>query len=209
MATENITYGVLVIASEEICPVAEKALGAGALRAKAVTGARQALGAIGGLSPHFLVIEAGRIPVPAMQAVKNMAELSAGRPVAIIMICGPLDEAIEKQRAALGITTVLDNPYSTQVLVETIKAAIEKLEQARRDSQMRKAKQVQIQERLRSASNKYAAMSEAAARERLNMPPPSEPVQDFASDDAAPAVEPDPNKPPDEPTWDGDRKSRS
>jgi len=208
MATENVTHAVLVVATDEVGQAAEQALNAaGALRAKAVPGARQALAAIGSLGPHFLVIQAGHVPVPGMQAVKNMAELAASRPVPVLMVCGPLDATVEKQRAALGIADVLNMPFDRDAVVKWIKEAIEKAEAAKRESALRKQKQIQIQQRLRTASNKYAAMSEQAARERLNQPPP--PVQDFASDDAAPPAPKDPAKPPDEPTWDGDRKSRS
>ena len=78
MATENITRAVLLVASEEIGLSASKVLNAAVgLSAKAVTGPRAALAAVAQLTPHFLVFEAGRVPVPAMQAVKNMAELTA------------------------------------------------------------------------------------------------------------------------------------
>jgi len=202
MATESITHGVLVVASEVIGVEAARLLGEQpGLRSKAVSGARQALAAVGQVNPHILVFEAGLVPVPAMQAVKNMAELAASRPVPLIMVGGPLSAALEPQRQALGIVQVLDGAFNGAALVEAIKALVEKWEQARRESQVRKAKQMQIQERLRSASNKYMAMSEEAAKQRLSQPD----VQDFASDDIAPAVEPDPNKPPDEPTWDGSK----
>lgn len=202
MATESITHGVLVVASEVIGVEAARLLGEQpGLRSKAVSGARQALAAVGQVNPHILVFEAGLVPVPAMQAVKNMAELAASRPVPLIMVGGPLSAALEPQRQALGIVQVLDGAFNGAALVEAIKALVDKWEQARRESQVRKAKQMQIQERLRSASNKYMAMSEEAAKQRLSQPD----VQDFASDDIAPAVEPDPNKPPDEPTWDGSK----
>lgn len=202
MATESITHGVLVVASEVIGVEAARLLGEQpGLRSKAVSGARQALAAVGQVNPHILVFEAGLVPVPAMQAVKNMAELAASRPVPLIMVGGPLSAALEPQRQALGIVQVLDGAFNGAALVEAIKALVEKWEQARRESHVRKAKQMQIQERLRSASNKYMAMSEEAAKQRLSQPD----VQDFASDDIAPAVEPDPNKPPDEPTWDGSK----
>ncbi|MCA8913808.1 MAG: hypothetical protein KDB90_00250 [Planctomycetes bacterium] len=202
MATESITRGVLVVASEEIGAAATRRLdGQPGLRAKAVTGPRPALGAIGSFGPHILVFEAGRVPVPAMQAVKNMAELAASRPVPLIMVAGPLDEAVENQRENLGIVEVLDSPFDGAALADAVKALVEKWELARKESQLRKQKQVQIQERLRSASNKYMAMSEEAARLKLGIG--NEELQDFASDDAAPPAEPDPTKPPDEPTWDG------
>jgi DNA-binding NtrC family response regulator len=202
MATESITHGVLIVASEAIGAEAAQLLGEQpGLRAKAVNGARQALGAVGQVNPHILVFEAGLVPVPAMQAVKNMAELAASRPVPLIMVGGPLNSALEQQRQALGIVNVLDGAFDGNALLDAIQALIEKWEQARRESQLRKAKQMQIQERLRTASNKYMAMSEEAAKQRLPQPD----VQDFASDDIAPAAEPDPNKPPDEPTWDGSK----
>src|SRR5690606_4381781 len=131
----------------------------------AAAGARQALAAVGQVNPHILVFEAGLVPVPAMQAVKNMAELAASRPVPLIMVGGPLSAALEPQRQALGIVQVLDGAFNGAALVEAIKALVEKWEQARRESQVRKAKQMQIQERLRSASNKYMAMSEEAAKQ--------------------------------------------
>ena len=69
--------------------------------------------------------------------------------------------------------------------------------------QMRQQKQQLIRARLRTASDKYAAMSAEAAAERLAQNDTPSDVQDFASDDAAPPTEHDPNKPPNEPTWDG------
>ncbi|MCB9935421.1 MAG: hypothetical protein H6840_06990 [Planctomycetes bacterium] len=202
MATESITHGVLVVASETVGAQAGKLLSEqSGLRAKAVSGARQALAAIGQVNPHILVFEAGLVPVPAMQAVKNMAELAASRPVPLILLSGPLSAALEQQRATLGIVQVLDGTFDGAALLAAIRALIEKWENARRESQLRKQKQIQIQERLRSASNKYMAMSEEAAKQRLSQPD----VQDFASDDIAPAPEPDPTKPPDEPTWDGSK----
>ncbi|MCB9895153.1 MAG: hypothetical protein H6839_11935 [Planctomycetes bacterium] len=202
MATESITRGVLVVASEEIGAAATRQIeGQPGLRAKAVTGPRPALGAIGTFGPHILVFEAGRVPVPAMQAVKNMAELAASRPVPLIIVAGPLDAAMEAQRENLGIVEVLDSPFQGAALVEAVKQLVEKWESARKESQLRKQKQMQIQERLRSASNKYMAMTEEAARLKLGIG--NEEVQDFASDDAAPSSEDDPNKPPTEPTWDG------
>lgn len=210
MATENITRGVLLVASEEIGQAATTVLNAAVgISAKAVTGPRAALAAVAQLTPHFLVFEAGRVPVPAMQAVKNMAELTASRPVPVLMVDGPLDETVEKLKESLGIVQVLDGPYESAALLEAIKALVEKQEQARKDSQQRKLKQQQIRERLRSASDKYAAMSAEAAAMHLEMQKPEEEepekpqVQDFASDDVAPPAEPDPTKPPDEPTWDG------
>lgn len=211
MATENITRGVLLVASEEIGRAATTMLNAAmGLKARAVTGPRAALAAVAQMTPHFLVFEAGRVPAPAMQAVKNMAELTASRTVPVIMVCGPLDESVEKLRSSLGITDVLESPYESKALLETLQAAVEKIEQARRDSQVRKQKQQQIRERLRSASDKYTAMSAEAAAARLaqndepaqDAPQVTE-LQDFASDDAAPPAEADPTKPPDEPTWDG------
>lgn len=204
MATESITHGVLIVASDAIGVEATRLLSEQpGLRAKAVSGARQALGAIGQVSPHILVFEAGLVPMPAMQAVKNMAELTASRPVPVIMLGGPLNASLEQQRNALGIVNVLDGAFNGQALIDAIRALIEKWEQTRRESQLRKAKQIEIQERLRSASNKYMAMSEEAAKQRLSQPD----VQDFASDDIAPAAEPDPTKPPDEPTWDGSKSA--
>lgn len=211
MATENITRGVLLVASEEIGQAASKVLNAaGGLNAKAVTGPRAALAAVGQVTPHFLVFEAGKFPVPAMQAVKNMAELTASRPVPVLMVGGPLDESVAKLKDSLGIVQVLDSPYESKALLEAIKALVEKQEAARKDSQQRKLKQQQIRERLRNASDKYAAMSAEAAALHLEMRKREEEdakkkpeIQDFAADDAAPVVEPDPNKPPDEPTWDG------
>jgi DNA-binding NtrC family response regulator len=202
MATESITRGVLLVASEEIGKSATDTLtGQGNLRVSAVTGPRAALAAVAQLTPHFLVFEAGRVPAPAMQAVKNMAELTASRPVPVIMICGPVEESIGNLTDSLGIAEVLDAPFDGSALLETLQRLIEKMEQARKESQLRRQKQQQIRERLRSASDKYAAMSAEAAAMRLQQPEPE--VQDFASDDAAPPAEPDPNKPPDEPTWDG------
>jgi DNA-binding NtrC family response regulator len=203
MATENLNYGVLVIASEEVGRAAEKALNAaGRLKAKAVTGARAALTSIGGVKPAFLVIEAACIPVPAIQAVKNMAELSASRPVPVIIVGGPLDETVEKQKTALGITQVLDSPFDAKAVVDLIKSTIEKAESVRRESEQRKVKQMQIRQRLKTASDKYATMSEEAARMKLN-PPEPEPEPEPASDSEEPAIEPDPPKRPDKPTWDG------
>ena len=213
MATEKVTHAVLVIASENVGAVAERALNAaGAIHAKAVTGARPALGAIGSLGPHILVIEAGRLPVPAIQAVKNMAELSASRPVPVVMICGPLDETVEKMRTSLGIANVLNSPFDAKALVEYLKSSIEKAEQvrreamakmdaSRRESEERKVKQMQIRQRLKSASDKYATMTEEAARMKLNPPPEPEPEPE--PEDDGPAIEPDPPKRPDKPTWDG------
>ena len=208
MGTESITRGVLIVASEEIGSHAAKHIGEKpGLRSKSVTGARAALGAISSFAPHILVFEAGMVPVPAMQAVKNMAELAASRQVPLIMVCGPLDETAEKLRETLGIVEVLEGAYSTSALVEAIQALVDKWEQARQESQVRKQKQIQIQQRLRSASNKYMAMSEEAAKQKLEMSKheqqAAQDLQDFASDDAAPPSEPDPDKPSVEPTWDG------
>lgn len=207
MATENITRGVLLVASEEIGQAAANVLNAaGGLNARAVTGPRAALAAVAQLTPYFLVFEAGRFPVPAMQAVKNMAELTASRPVPVLMVGGPLDETTAKLKDSLGVVQVLDAPFESKALLDAISALVDKIEAARRESQVRRAKQQQIRERLRSASDKYAAMSAEAAAMHLEMSKrQKEEIQDFASDDAAPAVEPDPNKPPDEPTWDGSR----
>lgn len=200
MATEKVTRGVLLVVSEEIGHAASAVLtAAGHLNPKAVTGPRAALGAIGQLQPQILVFEAGRVPVAAMQAVKNMAELAASRKVPVIMVCGPVDETVQQLSESLGIVKVLDEPYASAGLLEVIQEHFEKLEQARRDSQLRHQKQQQIRARLRNASDKYAAMSAEAAAEKLSQPE----VQDFASDDIAPPAEPDPNKPPNEPTWDG------
>jgi DNA-binding NtrC family response regulator len=201
MATETLNYGVLIIASEEIGKAAEKALNAaGRLTAKSVTGARPALAAIGSAKARFLVFESGKVPAPAMQAVKNMAELTASRPVPLIMVGNPLDEAMEKQRTALGITHVI-TPFDAAALVTAIKSTIEKAEAARQESEQRKAKQIQIRQRLKSASDKYATMTEEAARMKLNPPPEPEPEPEPASDE--PAVEPVDEKLPDKPTWDG------
>jgi DNA-binding NtrC family response regulator len=202
MATEKVTHSVLIIASEEIGRSAEWAFAAaGALHSKAVAGARPALAAIASLKPHFLVIEAGRLPVPGMQAVKNMAELAASRPVPVVMICGPLDETFEKLRTSLGITHVLNSPFDAKAVVEYIKTTIEKAQAVRRESEERKVKQMQIRQRLKSASDKYATMTEEAARMKLN--PPPEPELELPADDGETAIEPDPVKPPDKPTWDG------
>ena len=214
MATESITRGVLLVASEEIGQAATKVLNAsGALNAKAVTGPRAALAAVAQLTPHFLVFEAGRVPVPAMQAVKNMAELSASRPVQVLMVCGPLQDSVEQLKETLGIVQVLDSPYESSALLEALKSRIEKMEQAKRDSQERKLKQQQIRERLRTASNKYAAMSaEAAAmhleqRKREEEQEEQEENQSFedmvGNEDETPPTEPEADKPPDKPTWDG------
>ncbi|MCA8937671.1 MAG: hypothetical protein KDB68_15860 [Planctomycetes bacterium] len=204
MATEKVTRNVLLVASEEIGSAASKVLNsASGLHAQAVTGPRAALGAIGALKPHFIVFEAGRVPMPAMQAVKNMAELATARKVPVLMVCGPTDESIEQLRSSLGVVEVLDEPYESVALLKAIQDLIEKIEQARRDSQMRQQKQQLIRARLRTASDKYAAMSAEAAAERLAQNDTPSDVQDFASDDAAPPTEHDPNKPPNEPTWDG------
>jgi DNA-binding NtrC family response regulator len=202
MTTEKVTHSVLVIASEEIGRSAVKAFAiAGALHAKSVTGARPALAAIGSMKPNFLVIENGCLPVPGMQAVKNMAELAASRTVPLIMICGPLDAAIEKQRTSLGIVQVLNAPFDGKAVVEFIKATIERAQAVRRESEERKVKQMQIRQRLKSASDKYATMTEEAARMKLN--PPPEPEPEPVIDEDGPAIDPDPAKPPDKPTWDG------
>jgi DNA-binding NtrC family response regulator len=204
MPTEKVTHSVLVVASEEVGQAAEKAFAAaGALHCKAVAGARPALAAIGTVKPHFLVIEAGRLPVPGMQAVKNMAELAASRPVPLIMVCGPLDATVEKMRTSLGIAHVLNSPFEAKAVVEFVKATIEKAQSVRRESEERKVKQMQIRQRLKSASDKYATMTEEAARMKLNPPPEPEPEVEPVSDDDGPAIDPDPAKPPDKPTWDG------
>lgn len=202
MATEKVTRRVLILASEKIGQAATVVIGAAPnLSAKAVTSPRSALTSIAAYKPDFLVFEAGVIPVPAMQAIKNMGELAAAKKVPVIMVCGPLEDSVEQLRETLGIVEVLDEPYESKAVLEAIQGLIEKFEAARRESQMRKVKQQQIRERLRTASDKYAAMSAEAAAAKLNQPNPE--VQDFASDDIAPPSEPDPTKPPDEPTWDG------
>ncbi|MCA8920024.1 MAG: hypothetical protein KDB32_13165, partial [Planctomycetes bacterium] len=121
MATEKVTRNVLLVASEEIGSAASKVLNsATGLHAQAVTGPRAALGAIGALKPHFIVFEAGRVPMPAMQAVKNMAELATARKVPVLMVCGPTDESIEQLRSSLGVVEVLDEPYESVALLKAI-----------------------------------------------------------------------------------------
>jgi hypothetical protein len=199
MPTENLNYGVLVIASEGIGQVIELALNAaGRLKAKTVPGPRPALAAIGNVKPAFLVFETGRVPVPAMQAVKSMAELTAGRPVPLIMVGSALDETVEKLRTSLGISHVIST-LDAPAVVAAIKTTIEKAEAVRRESEQKKVKQMQIRQRLKTASDKYATMSEEAARMKLN--PPPEPEPEPATDE--PVVEPADEKLPDKPTWDG------
>src|SRR5690606_26637136 len=118
---------------------------------------------------------------PAMQAVKNMAELTASRPVPVLMVGGPLDETTAKLKDSLGVVQVLDAPSESKALLDAISALVDKMEAARRESQVRRAKQQQIRERLRSASDKYAAMSAEAAAMHLEMSKrQKEEIQDFA-----------------------------
>jgi DNA-binding response OmpR family regulator len=194
---------VLLVVSAEVGEVARADVAAvGTYRVKAVTGARNALAAIADTKPQVLVFESGLVPTPAMQAVRNMAELTASRKVPIIMICGPLDPAQEKLRVSLGISEVLDGPYNPKTLLLAIQHEITKIDKQLEDTRLRR----------QTASNRYATLTEETARQRLNPDAPPIPeapespaapdIQDFASDDAAPPATEKPSEPKD-PTWDG------
>lgn len=191
MATRKQLRGLLVIASHEVGETARMAIAEAApLRVKAVPGARMALASVGDIKPYAILVENGAAPIQAVQAVRNLAELTMSRKVPIVIFNGPLDPGVEAQRENFGIAQVLDGEFKLQSALDALKAAIGKVDRMHRTNKIR--------ERLRTASDKLKPVTEEDLQ-KLN--DDADDVQDFASDEAVP--EEKRVSEPDTPTWDG------
>lgn len=189
MGTSKVLRGILVIATPQLGETARMELAEAApLRVKAVSGARAALSAVAEIKPYALLVEYGAAPMQAVQAVRNLAELTMSRSVPVIMMGGPLDPGIEAHRETFGIAQVLDGPYRMQPVLDALKASISKVDRLHRSNKIR--------QRLRAASDRLKPISE----EDVGRVSGGE-GQDFAADDAAP--EGKSKSDPQAPTWDG------
>lgn len=186
MPTSKVLRGILVIASPEVGETARLEIAAaGPLRVKAVTGARAALAAISDIKPCALLVENGAAPMQAVQAVRNLAELTMSRHVPVVMMGGPLDPGIEAQREAYGIAEVIDGPYRLEPAIDALRAAIGKVARMSRSSKIRR--------RLRAASDSLKPLSDDDVKRIRG----EQRGQDFADDDVAPGDKSE------SPTWDG------
>jgi hypothetical protein len=191
MATQKQLRGLLVIASHEVGEVARMEIAEAApLRVKAVPSARMALASVGEIKPYAILVENGAAPIQAVQAVRNLAELTMSRKVPVVIFNGPLEPGIEAQRETFGIAQVLDGEYRLQPTLDALKAAIGKIDRMYRTNKIR--------ERLRTASDRLKPVTEEDLQQIQKGP---DDVQDFAAEDAAP--EEKRVSEPDSPTWDG------
>lgn len=179
--------GLLVIASTETgesvrAQIAESA----PLQVKSVTGARMALAAVGEVRPYAILVENGVAPMQALQAVRNMSELTLSRKVPIVIFNGPLEPGIKAQRETFGIAHVLDGEFVLQEALDALRDAVGKIDRLYHSSKVR--------ERLRTASDQLKPFR---PEEAGNV---EDGGQDFAADDEALDEKPDKR---DSPTWDG------
>ncbi|MGC4042392.1 MAG: response regulator transcription factor [Armatimonas sp.] len=90
-----------------------------------VSDGEKAIGAVLELEPDFLVID---LEMPRMSGIEACRQITAIRPMPILMISGHQDMETIEQAIAAGVTTFLTKPFLIAELLEAVQGTLERFQ---------------------------------------------------------------------------------